>query len=168
MSKRWSALNPSAWPLRVKLMLLAFFVACGGVWGFAFYAQATLQNALEQEGLVRTHDEAVHQAEDMDDRLEDYVVRRQGTANILDMQRLDDVAYVREFLSERYRFQQHFAPGGSFSSTGMAGPWPITRPCRAGWGTITPIGTTSDGLSKPAGQSSVSPCGPASSSIRWS
>jgi len=112
MSKLRAVLTPRSWPLRIKLMLLIFVVACGGVWGFAFYALSTLQTALEKEGLAQTQVEAVHLGADMDHRLADYLVRLQDMANLLDVRRLDDSAYLQDVLARRYRFQQQFAPGG--------------------------------------------------------
>ena len=62
MSSAGSMLNPKRWPLRVKLMLVALVVACGGVWGFAFFALSTLQAELERDALEQSRVQALHLA----------------------------------------------------------------------------------------------------------
>ena len=64
MSKVRAVLNPRTWPLRVKLMLFAVVVACGGVWGFASYAVSSLQTALQRQALTQALMNARHVAED--------------------------------------------------------------------------------------------------------
>jgi len=112
MSSAGSMLNPKRWPLRVKLMLVALVVACGGVWGFAFFALSTLQAELERDALEQSRVQALHLAADMDYRLADYQVRLQSTVAILDVRRINDIDYLHEFFARRLLFQQHFLPGG--------------------------------------------------------
>ncbi len=99
--------------LRFKLVLVNLAAVLASLWGFTWFGLSSLRSTLEASQTDQQRASVQYLAAELDQKLRSKVAGLTSAAAQLDLRRLDDAAYLKAFLQDRYPFQREFS-GGTF------------------------------------------------------
>ena len=119
--------------LQVRLTLALVGIALTFVWGLALYTAARLQAQIKAVTMDTQFAMVQYLAAELDQKLLERLDGLQGVAAAVDTARLDEPAYLEDFLKQRYVFRQQFSGGTAIiGADGRARADVPARPGRRG------------------------------------
>ncbi len=121
--------------LQFKLMMAIIAVTLGFVWGLAIFTATRLEAQIKTATMDKQFALTQYIAGELDQKVRERLDGLQGIAARLDVSRLNDAAYLQDFLESRFVFQQQFTGGTAIIGTDgrTVADFPIVPGRRGTW-----------------------------------